>query len=156
MGEVMAVTLADNYKNLGNLAQATKDELQNIEGIGPNIAQAIVDWFDRAANRILINRLQENGVWPVVESPTTADGKFSTALSGMTFVITGTLPNYSREEMKNLIQSNGGKVVDSVSKNTNWLLAGENAGSKLAKANSLGVQVIDEDSLLKMLKMKQP
>lgn len=156
VGEVMAVTLADNYKNLDNLAHATVDELQKIEGIGPNIAQAIVDWFDREANQILIDRLKENGVWPVAEEVSENNGKTSTALSGMIFVITGTLPHYSRDEMKILIQSNGGKVVDSVSKKTNWLLAGENAGSKLDKAKSLGVQIIDEESLLKMINFGQP
>lgn len=151
VGEVLAVTLADRYKNLDNLGNATYDELLEVEGVGPNIAEAIRDWFERDANRLLINQLMQNGVWPIIEVQTTAQNEDGSKLTGFTFVITGTLPNYSRDEMKTLIQKYGGKVVDSVSKKTDWLIAGENAGSKLSKANELGVPVIDEESFLKMI-----
>jgi DNA ligase (NAD+) len=149
VGEVMATDLARFYPDLDSLEQASLEDLQTIEGVGPNIAQAIVDWFARPANRKVLEKLRLAGVWPrevVSASKTNLELPFS----GMTFVITGTLPNLSREQAKELIQSMGGKVTDSVSNKTSYLVLGENPGSKLDKAKSLGVPTLNETGLRKM------
>jgi DNA ligase (NAD+) len=148
VGEVMAADLARVYPDLEALSRATLDELQTIEGVGPNTAQAIVDWFARPANRQVIAKLRAAGVWPRAEAPAQPVG--AQPLAGLTFVITGTLPTMSREEAKEYIQAHGGKVTDSVSKKTSYLVAGEAAGSKLAKARELGVPILDETGLRKM------
>jgi DNA ligase (NAD+) len=150
VGEVMANDLAYHYRDLDALSQATVDELQQIEGVGPNIAQAVVDWFERPANQELLRKFKAAGVWPVMGGDNEGD-QAGNELDGMTFVITGTLPNYSRDQMKDLIQSHGGKVTDSVSKKTSYLVMGENAGSKLDKARKLGVPILDEDGILKLV-----
>jgi len=142
VGEVMAVELAHYFEDLYKLSQANINELQNIEGVGPNIAMAIVDWFKRETNRKLLEKLQRAGVWPI-ETPLPLQANIQMRLSEMVFVITGTLPGYSRDELKEIIQQNGGKVTDSVSKNTNYLLVGDQPGSKLDKAKQLGVRIID-------------
>ncbi len=150
VGEVMAVDLAAAYHSLDALERATFEELQQLEGVGPNIAEMIVEWFARPANQQLLEKLKAAGVWPEVEN--VADDQAGEAkLEGMTFVITGTLPTYSRDELKELIQAHGGKVTDSVSKKTSYLVLGENPGSKLAKAQKLGVQVLDEAGILKLV-----
>ncbi|NPV85068.1 MAG: NAD-dependent DNA ligase LigA [Anaerolineae bacterium] len=150
VGEVMAADLARRYRDLDALGSATFEELQQIEGIGPNIAQAIVDWFARPANRALLEKLKRCGLWPVsgAEKYLEEGGK---PLEGLTFVVTGTLSNYSREEVKELIRSKGGKVTDSVSKKTSYLVVGEDAGSKLDKARELGVATLDEDGLMRLI-----
>jgi DNA ligase (NAD+) len=145
VGEVMAVDLARYYPDLDLLSRAGLDDLQTIEGVGPNTAQAIVDWFERPANRQVIAKLRLAGVWPraiVVAQPAGAQ-----PLAGLTFVVTGTLPTLSRDEAKEYIQSRGGKVTDSVSKKTSYLVVGEAAGSKLAKAQELGVPILYEEEL---------
>jgi DNA ligase (NAD+) len=121
--------------------------LQQIEGIGPNIAEAIVDWFARPANRKMLAKLKKAGVWPMMKKD---EKKKVGALTGMTFVVTGTLPTFSREGAKEFIESHGGKVTDSVSKNTSYLVLGENPGSKFDKAKSLGVKIIGEKELRKL------
>jgi DNA ligase (NAD+) len=150
VGGTIAGDLTRHYQDLDELAKANLDDLQSIEGIGPNIAQAIVDWFGRSANQQVLDKLQAVGVWPRVESR--GDTAISSQnLDGLTFVVTGTLSNFSREEIKTFIQLHGGKVTGSVSKNTNFLVAGENAGSKLNKAKSLGVTIISEEELSRMV-----
>jgi len=146
VGEVMALDLARHYPDLGSLSRATAEELQQIEGVGPNIAEAIVDWFNKPANQTLLLKLKAAGVWPVSQSPV-SNAESQGNLSGMSFVVTGTLAGFSREGIKEFIQSNGGKVVGSVSKNTDYLVLGENPGSKFDKAKELGVPVIDEGKL---------
>ncbi len=150
VGEVMAVDLAEAYHSLDALEQANVEELQQLEGVGPNIAQMIVEWFARPANQQLLGKLKALGVWPVVEGGESTEGG-AQPLDGMTFVITGTLPTYSRDEMKDLIQAHGGKVTDSISKKTSYLVLGENPGSKLEKAQKLGVQVLDEAGVAKLI-----
>jgi DNA ligase (NAD+) len=150
VGEVMAVELARNFENLYKLSQATIDDLQKIEGVGPNIALAIVDWFQRETNIRLLEKLKQAGVWPV-EKPHVLHAATSLRFSDMVFVITGTIPGYSRDELKEIVQQNGGKVTDSVSKNTSYLLVGEQPGSKLDKAKHLGVRIIDIDEFSKLL-----
>jgi DNA ligase (NAD+) len=150
VGEVMAVELAHNFEDLNQLSLATIYDLQNIEGIGPNIALAIVDWFNRETNRRLLEKLKQVGVWPLEKSLHT-QVSIQMRFSDMVFVITGTLAGYSRDELKEIIQQNGGKVTDSVSKNTSYLLVGEQPGTKLDKAKQLGVRIIDIDEFNKVM-----
>ena len=150
VGEVIASDLARNYPDLDKLSRSSLEELQLIEGIGPNIAQAIVDWFERPANQNLLMKLHSVGVWPQMAAPSTHQRLGRQSLAGRTFVITGSLPTMSREDAKALIESFGGKVTDSVSKKTDYLVLGENPGSKLAKAQSLGVSIINEAGLIKL------
>jgi DNA ligase (NAD+) len=147
VGAVMANDLTRYYPTLDALAAATVEELQAIEGVGPSTAQALVDWFARPRNRELIAKLKAAGVWPVAETRVVG----AQPLAGFVFVITGTLPTLSREEASALIEAHGGKVTGSVSKKTNYLLAGENAGSKLTKAQELNVPILDEAQLRAML-----
>ncbi len=149
VGEVMAAELAARYPSLDVLATAMQPELETIEGVGPNIAAAIVDWFSRPRNRLVLEKLKATGVWPVEKTPDQT--LTAQPLAGLTFVITGTLPTMSREQAKEFIQQYGGKVTSSVSKKTDYLLAGESPGSKLDKAQALGVPVIDEARLQKMV-----
>jgi DNA ligase (NAD+) len=148
VGEVMAADLARFYPDLDLLSHASLDDLQTIEGVGPNTAQAILDWFERPANRQVIAKLHAAGVWPRTEAAAQPLGE--QPLAGLTFVVTGTLPTLSREDAKEYIQSRGGKVTDSVSKKTSYLVVGEAAGSKLAKAEELGVPILDEAGLRKI------
>jgi len=150
VGEVMATDLARHYSDLDALSKATVDELQEIEGVGPNIAEAIVDWFSREQNVNLLKKLKAAGVWPISDQVTVGN-EGPGALSGMTFVVTGTLANFTRDGIKEFIQSHGGKVVGSISKNTDYLVLGENPGSKLAKAQSLDVKIISEEGLRELV-----
>lgn len=146
VGEVVGADLAANFGSIDKLAEASIDDLLKIEGIGPNIAQAIVDWFARSANHRVLEKLKMAGMWPVlVDDP--GDAGRAKNLEGMTFVVTGTLPTLSRDEAKEYIQARGGRVSSSVSARTSYLVVGDNPGSKLQKAHSLGVPVIDEAGL---------
>ena len=150
VGEVVGNDLANNFGDLDELSKVSLETLEQIEGIGPNIAQAIVDWFARPRNRELLKKLKKAGMWPKQElanSGPTGD----LALEGLTFVVTGTLPTFSRNEAKEFIQQNGGKVTGSVSSKTSYLVAGEKAGSKLEKAGNLGVPILDENALKGMV-----
>ena len=150
VGEAIASDLAQSYSDLDALALATSEELQNMEGVGPNIAMAITDWFTRSANQSVITKLKEAGIWP--SSPVDVLKPTQKPFGGLIFVITGTLENLSRTDAKEFIQTRGGKVTGSVSKKTNYLLVGDKAGSKLTKAKTLGIPVIDEDELIKLEK----
>ncbi|MGE5251864.1 MAG: BRCT domain-containing protein, partial [Bacteroidota bacterium] len=141
--------LAEAFEDLDALGSASFDELQSVDGIGPHVAQAVVDWFARPANRNVLKKLKAAGVWPSGGQDT---AKKDGGLKGMTFVVTGTLPSLSREGAKEFIEANGGKVTDSVSKNTSYLVLGENPGSKLQKAQKLGVRVISEQELRKLVR----
>jgi DNA ligase (NAD+) len=147
VGEVMAADLAREFGNLDALRNASIDRLQEIDGVGPNIAEALADWFSRKPNRQLLDRFRKQGIWPAhVESGAAK----SSSLKEKTFVITGTLSKYSREEAKALIEANGGKVTDSVSKKTDYLVLGEEPGSKLQKAKALNITILDEKALEKL------
>jgi DNA ligase (NAD+) len=148
VGEIVAEQLVDHYGSIDALMDAPLDELQALSGIGPVLAQNIYDWFQKEPNRHLIERFKAAGVQTAAERQA---GEGPAPFAGLTFVITGTLPSLSRDQAKDLIKANGGKVTDSVSKNTSYLLAGEAAGSKLAKAQQLGVPVIDEAQLHDLL-----
>jgi DNA ligase (NAD+) len=145
VGEVAAVDLADHFGNLEALAAATLEGLQQIEGIGPNIAQGIVDWFARPANQRILEKLHTAGVWP--RQAAAAQPAGPQPLEGLTFVVTGTLPSLSRDDARTFIQERGGKVTDSISKKTSYLVLGENPGSKLDKARQLNVPILDEAGL---------
>jgi DNA ligase (NAD+) len=145
VGEVAAADLARHFRNLQDLSQASQEALQTIEGFGPNTAAAIVDWFARPANQDVLQKLRQAGVWP--EGEVQVEPAEAGAFSGMTFVVTGTLPGFTRDEARKFIETHGGKVTDSVSKNTSYLVLGENPGSKLSKAEALGVKIISEDQL---------
>ena len=126
--------------------KATEEELVNIPDIGDIVAKSIVDFFTDNINIDIVQNLLNVGVTPVFESTLTSD-----LFDGETFVITGTLENMSRKAAGELIQNNGGKVSGSVSSKTSYILAGENAGSKLTKARNLGVEVIDLETLQRMV-----
>ncbi|TLN23080.1 NAD-dependent DNA ligase LigA, partial [bacterium] len=150
VGEVMAVDLTGHYHDLDSLSRASEADLQQIEGIGPNIAAAIVDWFAREQNQVVLAKLKAAGVWPVMAArPAAAAG--SLPLKDLVFVVTGTLAGFSRDGIKDYIQQHGGKVTDSVSKKTSYLVVGEAAGSKLGKARELGVAILDEAALRKLV-----
>jgi len=144
VGEVLAADLTTHYPDLDALSRATAADLQQIEGVGPNIAAAIVDWFARPSNQNLLHKLRSVGLWPTAAAPKSSGPQ---PFAGLSFVVTGTLPGFTREGVKEFIESHGGKVIDSVSKKTSYLVLGENPGSKLDKARSLGVPVIDEAQL---------
>jgi DNA ligase (NAD+) len=149
VGEVSAADLSLTFPSLDLLSKANTDQLQMVEGIGPNIAEAIVDWFARERNQKVLEKLKAAGVWPVVlEEGKIKKGEGS--LTGMTFVVTGTLPTFSREGVKEFIESHGGKVSDSISRSTSYLVLGEAPGSKLQKAQALGVKVIIEEDLKRL------
>lgn len=149
VGSVVAALLIQSLGGIDEIAAATVDELQNIEGIGPQTALSVAAWFENERNRALIEKIRQAGLQFTGEKPDEPDG--ARALTGLAFVITGTLPSMSREEAKALIERQGGKVIGSVSSKTDYLLAGEAAGSKLAKAQELGVTIIDEAALLKLV-----
>jgi DNA ligase (NAD+) len=147
VGEVVAGDLARHFGDLDSLSKAGVDDLMKIEGVGPNIAEAIVDWFELPANKKVLAKLKKTGVWPKAEEK---GKKKEGPLTGMTFVITGTLPNFSRDQAKDFIEQHGGKLTDSVSKKTSYLVLGEEPGSKFEKARSLGVKIINEAELKKL------
>jgi DNA ligase (NAD+) len=125
----------------------TEEELVQVNDIGEISAKSIYDYLHDSVNMDIINRLADAGVNMIEQEKEGASDK----LAGLTFVITGTLPTMGRKEAQELIELNGGKCAGSVSKKTNYLVAGEAAGSKLDKANSLGVTVLDEAGLLALI-----
>lgn len=147
VGNVVASLLIDEFGSIDALAEANQARLEEIEGIGPGTAVSVTTWFADERHRALLEKFRQAGLPFQQEASTEPRGS---ALEGLTFVITGTLPTLSRDEAKAYIEARGGKVTGSVSKNTNYLLAGEKAGSKLAKAEALGVTIINEDELLDM------
>src|SRR5579864_9343822 len=147
VGERTAQFLAEHFGDLAAIEKASEEELQQVEEVGPRIAKSIVEFFAEPKNRELVEELRAAGL--------TLRGKKKergTKLAGKTFVLTGTLANYSRDEAKKLIEDAGGKVTGSVSKKTDYVVAGADAGSKLDKAKELGVSVIDESTMEKLLK----
>ncbi len=147
VGSVNAQTLTQQFPTVEQLAQAEINEIAAVYGIGAEIAGSVHQWFRIKANQTLISRLQNLGLQLEAEFKDTP----TTPLSGKTFVITGTLPTLKREEAKELIEKTGAKVTDSVSKKTDYLVVGEEAGSKLAKAQKLGITCLEEAQLLELL-----
>jgi DNA ligase (NAD+) len=146
VGERTAQLLAAHFGSMDALMSATAEELEAVNEVGPRVSQAIAEFFAEARNRELIERLRSAGLTFTAEKRVT-----TTTLDGLTFVLTGTLPSLTRESAKEKIESAGGRVSGSVSKKTSYLVAGEEAGSKLDKATSLGVPILDEPGLLQLL-----
>ena len=145
IGEKAAKLLAARFGTLQAVEKATREELLSIDGFGEIMAESVLQYFADENNRKLCDDLLSLGLRPWVPRQASA------ALAGMNFVVTGTLPGYSRDEIENLIEKNGGKAAGSVSKKTSYVVAGEAAGSKLAKAQSLGVPVLTEQQLLELI-----
>jgi len=146
VGERTAQLLAGHFGSMDAIMEATPETLEAVNEVGPKVAEAIAEFFAAKRNRELVERLREAGLTFTAEKKVT-----SSELEGLTFVLTGTLPNLTREDAKERIEAAGGKVSGSVSKKTSFVVAGEEAGSKLDKAQSLGVKVLDEAGLLEML-----
>jgi DNA ligase (NAD+) len=146
VGERTAELLAEHFGSMDALMNASFDELQQVTEVGPRVAEAITEFFSEPRNRELVERLRKSGLNFVGEKK-----KRGTKLAGKIFVLTGTLPNLSRDEAKKMIEDQGGKVSGSVSKKTDYVVAGSDAGSKLDKARELKVAVIDEDGLREVL-----
>ncbi|MCY7273189.1 MAG: NAD-dependent DNA ligase LigA [Phormidesmis sp. CAN_BIN44] len=149
VGSVNAQVLTQSFPSVKQLGEATPEEIAQVYGIGSEIAQSVYEWFQNHANQMLIKRLQEAKLQLVGEIGNTP--LIATAITGKTFVVTGTLPTLKRDEAKAMIQKAGGKVTDSVSKKTNYLVVGEDAGSKLEKAQTLGVTLLSEAEFLQLL-----
>ncbi len=146
IGEVAAAALAAKYKTLGACMTAQREDLCSIDDFGEITADCVVEFFSHPQNIRLCQRLTEAGLLTVAVAAPTED-----TLAGLTFVLTGTLPTLTRDEAEAKIKAKGGKCTGSVSKKTSYVVAGEAAGSKLTKAQALGVPVISEDDLLEML-----
>jgi DNA ligase (NAD+) len=150
VGERTAQLLAAHFGSMKDLRDASAEELEKINEVGPRIAQAVAEYFREPHNVELIDRLE------MVPLTFTAEKRVTTStLAGLTFVLTGSLPTLTREAAKELIESAGGHVSGAVSKKTHYLIAGEDSGSKLDKARSLGVPVLDEPALLALLNPPQ-
>jgi DNA ligase (NAD+) len=147
VGERTAGILAAHFGSLDRIMRATPEELEAAEEVGPKVAEAISQFFREERNVRLVERLREAGLQFEADQPQQRGAQ----LAGLTFVLTGALPHLSREEARMLIEAAGGKVSGSVSKSTKYVVAGDEPGSKLEKARSLGVPVIDEARLLEML-----
>ena len=146
VGERTAELLAAEFGSIQALEDASQEDLEKVKEVGPKVAASVHDFFQNEMNRALVQRLTELGL------KVTAEKKQRTnELAGLTFVLTGTFPTLSREEAKEKIESAGGKVSGSVSKKTNYLIAGEEAGSKLAKAEELKVPILDEAGLFALM-----
>ena len=146
VGEQTAASLAQNFDSLQKIMDASPEELERVDDIGPRIAKSIIDFFDVHENKELILELQKYDV--SMKSIKTA---VSTELAGLTFVLTGTLPNLTRDQAKAKILAAGGKVSGSISKNVDYVLTGESAGSKLAKATALNIPILSEADFLAIL-----
>jgi DNA ligase (NAD+) len=146
VGERTAELLAQEFGSIDAVMAAPAEELERVEEVGPRISEAILDFFARPSNRALVEHLKQAGVTMTAEKK-----QRTTQLAGLTFVLTGTLPNLSREEAKRRIEAAGGKVSGSVSKKTSYVVAGEEAGSKLDKAQELKITILDEAGLLALL-----
>jgi DNA ligase (NAD+) len=149
VGGGVAELLAAHFGDLESIMQATSEELEAVQGIGPTIAESVCRFFADQDNRGEVSRLRELGVrfQRVKQVRASQEGP----LEGKTFVLTGTLPGLTREEAKTRIEAAGGKVTSSVSKKTSYLVAGEEPGSKLRKAQELGIEILDAAGLEKLL-----
>jgi DNA ligase (NAD+) len=141
----VAVLLARHFGTMAALMSATEDAINAVPGVGPTIAAAVVAFFAEPRNQQVLQRLEHSGLTLAEPRAPAAGG----GLAGKTYVLTGTLPTLSRTQATDLVEAAGGRVAGSVSKKTDAVVAGEDAGSKLEKAKSLGVEVIDEAELLR-------
>ncbi|HKP29626.1 MAG TPA: NAD-dependent DNA ligase LigA [Gemmatimonadales bacterium] len=151
VGKTVAVLLARRFGSMAALSDSTEDTIKAVPGVGPTIASAVATWFAHVDNRMLVARLAKHGV--NMEEPDAAPATGG-PLEGKVYVLTGTLPSLKRSEAKTLIEKAGGRVADGVTKSTDTVVAGEEAGSKLEKAKSLGIEIIDEAELLRRTQWK--
>lgn len=149
VGDRTARILAKHFKSIDNIIAASMEDIESIHEVGPRIAESVFDFFRTKSNMHMVDKLRKAGLQFEAEQSVTAG---SNKLEGLTFVVTGTLEKYKREEVEELIESLGGKAASSVSKKTSYVLAGAEAGSKLKKAEQLGVKVIDEAEFDKLIK----
>jgi DNA ligase (NAD+) len=149
VGDVVASSLAEHYESLDKLMETSFDDLLQIEGIGPNTAITIIDWFKQERNQKVLAKLKLTGVWPQQVMQINLDEN-QKKFAGISIVITGTLESFTREEIKGFIEERGGKVTDTVTKKTDYLVLGKNPGSKLKKAEALGIEVLSETELISM------
>lgn len=150
VGETSAKLIARHFKNMDALMEATEEDLKDVDGIGDVIARSVVDYFASEKNRMIVERLKKYGLQMSVVS--SSEDNSSDKLAGMNIVISGVFANHTRDEYKAMIEKHGGKNVSSISSKTTFVLAGEKMGpSKLQKAESLGVKIVDENTFLKML-----
>jgi len=148
VGEATALTLANHFTTLDAIKAADEESLQKVEDVGPIVAAHIVRFFKQPHNLEVIEKLLNSGIyWDVIEAAATEEQ----TLEGKTFVITGTLTEMTRDDAKKALQARGAKVTGSVSKKTSYVVVGDNAGSKAAKAEQLGVEMLDEDALIELL-----
>ena len=147
VGYVTGRNLAQQFRTIDALLAATPEQIEATQGVGPKMAEKIAEQLADEKMRELIRDLRDEGVVMELEGPPPGEGP----LAGKTFVLTGTLPDLTREQASERIVAAGGRVTSSVSKKTDYVVAGENAGSKLTKAESLGVAVLDEPGLLGLL-----
>lgn len=153
VGQRVAEILAEGMGNIERLRNAAVEEIAGIHEIGPEIAQRVYDFFHEPVNSVMIDRLIEAGLQ--MESAQAGGHPGGEALKGLTFVMTGTLPNLKRDEAKALLKRNGAKVTGSVSKKTDFVLAGADAGSKLQKAQELGVEIVNEEELYRLIEVRR-
>ncbi|MDE6767256.1 MAG: NAD-dependent DNA ligase LigA, partial [Eubacterium sp.] len=139
--------LSDHFRNMDAIMSASVDDILEIEGFGLIMAESVVNYFSTNSAKLLIEKLKESGI-NMTSTTEIKDNRFA----GMTFVLTGTLPTLKRNEASKIIEGFGGKTSSSVSKKTTYVLAGEEAGSKLDKANTLGIEIIDEEIFMGMTK----
>jgi DNA ligase (NAD+) len=151
VGSVNAQLLTQRFTTVAELTAARQSDIAGVYGIGAEIAQSVYQWFHTVANQTLISRLQAMGLQLANSPETKVVDEINQKFAGKIFVITGTLPTLKRDEAKALIQKSGGKVTDSISKKTNFLVVGADAGSKLEKAQNLGISQLTEAELLAML-----
>jgi DNA ligase (NAD+) len=149
VGERTAVFLAEAFGSMDAIASAGLDQLQMAEEVGPKVAETVFQFFREPRNQELVERLRAAGLQFTHEVKRRMTGP----LHGLTFVLTGTLPNLNREDAARLIETAGGKVSSAVSRKTSYVVAGEDPGSKLAKARELGVPILSEDQFLELIKV---
>ncbi|MCA8944896.1 MAG: NAD-dependent DNA ligase LigA, partial [Planctomycetes bacterium] len=147
VGETVAGLIANEVGSIEGLLAATAEQLNEVDGVGPIIAESVTKFLHDEHNHELIERLSKHVTPQEVKKLAAGEGKFA----GMTFVFTGALTRFTRDEAEGLVRERGGKASSSVSKKTSYVIAGEKAGSKLKKANDLGVKVITEDDFAEML-----
>ena len=147
IGQKAADALAQNFGTMDAVMTASSEDISAIDGFGDVMAKSLIEYFSLPQSKKLIEKLKEHGILMEAEKKVVSD-----KLHGFTFVLTGTLPTMSRDEASAIIIASGGKVASSVSKKTDYVLAGEKAGSKLNKAESLGIKIIDENEFMEMVR----